>query len=248
MECVSATSYSLSINGQLHGFFNGKRDLRQGDPLSPFLFALCLEVLSRSLMHMSRSPTFGFHPKCLNMSLTHLVYADDLLIFSRGDYQSVSLVMKCLNEFGDMTDLRINQLKSNIYMASMDMRMRETILNLTGFGLGELTYCYLGIPLAFSKLRTSDYMLLDTVAANINAWPRATPSHAVKLKLIRSVLQGVECFWLSILPLPKNIIDRIYALCRRFVWPTKHLPIAWNMFHLPREDGGVGIKESNSLE
>lgn len=105
MECVTTTSYSLSINGQLHGFFNRNSGLRQGDHLSPFLFAICLEVLSRSFKHMSRSPALGFHSKCLNMRITHLDYADDLLIFSRGDFQSVSLIMNCLSEFGDMAGL-----------------------------------------------------------------------------------------------------------------------------------------------
>lgn len=98
--------------------------------------------------------------------------------------------------------------------------------------------------MASSKLKTSHYnMLLDAVAAKINAWPRASLSHAGKLEHIRSVLQGVECFWLSNLPLPKNIIDGICKLCRKFVSPTKHPPIAWNMLHKTREDGGWDLKD-----
>lgn len=227
MECVSSTFFSLSINGQFHGFFKGKRGLRQGDPLAPFLFALCLEVLSRSLKHMSRSPTFGFHPKCLNMRLTHLTYADDLPLFARGYVQSVSLVMNCLNKFEDMAGLRIKHMKSNIYIASVDEWVRSSILQLSRFCCGQLPFRYLGIPLASTKLKTSNYgKLLDVVATKINVWPRQTLSHAGKLELIRSVLQGVECFWLSILSMPKNIIDAIRALCRKFVWPTKHPLIA----------------------
>lgn len=244
MECVTTTTYSLLINGKAHGFFKGGRGLRQGDPLSPFLFALCLEVLSRSLKHMSRTPVYGFHPKCQNLRITHIAYADDLLLFARGDIQSVSLVMNCLNEFGDMAGLRVNHIKSSIYMASMEDWVREHILHITGFSCGQLPFRYLGIPLSSSKLNSSDYgMLLDAVRSKINSWPRHTLSHAGKLELIRSVLQGVECFWLSILPMPKNIIDEIRVLCRKFVWSTKHPPIAWDMLHKTRDDGGWGLKD-----
>lgn len=128
--------------------------------MTPFLFALCLEVLSTSLKNMSRSPAFGFHAKCQNMRLTHIAYADDLLLFARGDIQSVSLVMDCLNEFGDMAGLRVNQIKSRIYMASMETWVREYILDITGFSCVQLPFRYLDIPLASSKLKSSDYGIL----------------------------------------------------------------------------------------
>lgn len=62
------------------------------------------------------------------------------------------------------------------------------------------------------------------------------------MELIRSVVQGVECFWLAILPLPSNIIDKIYAICRNFIWETKRPPIAWNLVCKTKEDGGLGLK------
>lgn len=92
------TSYSISSNGTYHGLIVGKRGLRQGDPLSHFLFTFCLEVLSRSLKNMARSQAFGFYPRCNNLHRTHLAYVNDLLLFSRGDVQSVGLLMSCILE------------------------------------------------------------------------------------------------------------------------------------------------------
>ena len=85
MQCVSTTSYSISINGTLHGFFKGHQGLRQGDPISPFLFVLCLEYLSRKLGKLKLNPDFNFHPKCAELNSTHLAFADDLILFTRGD-------------------------------------------------------------------------------------------------------------------------------------------------------------------
>ncbi|XP_071728108.1 uncharacterized protein [Rutidosis leptorrhynchoides] len=59
MACVSSTSFSINVNGDLHGFFGGKRGLRQGDPMSPYLFTLVMEVLTLMLKrNISRAPEF----------------------------------------------------------------------------------------------------------------------------------------------------------------------------------------------
>ena len=79
MQCVTSTSYSLSINGSLHGFFKGK----QGDLTSPFLFVLCLEYLSRSLKDLKDNRDFNYHPMCKDLNNSYLAFADDLMLFSR---------------------------------------------------------------------------------------------------------------------------------------------------------------------
>ncbi|XP_075492649.1 uncharacterized protein LOC142530721 [Primulina tabacum] len=125
----------------------------------------------------------------------------------------------------------------------MDERTKQDILSITGFSPGSLPFRYLGIPLAARKLRSSDYCkLVDAIAAKINSWPRHSLSYAGKIELIRSVVQGIECYWLSILPIPNCVISSIYSLCRKFVWHSKHPPIAWENLCKSLEDGGLGLK------
>nr|XP_043615865.1 uncharacterized protein LOC122587764 [Erigeron canadensis] len=104
MECVASTSYSVSINGTLHGFFKGKRGLCQGDPLSPYLFTLVMEVLSLLLQRKIReSEVFQYHHLCSGLNITNICFADDLLIFLRGDANSARVVWEALEEFKNIS-------------------------------------------------------------------------------------------------------------------------------------------------
>ncbi|XP_056698136.1 uncharacterized protein [Spinacia oleracea] len=67
MECVFTPKFSLMLNGTMHGFFKSERGLRQGDPMSPLLFVLCMEYLSRILNRMSEFPQFQFHPRAFEL-------------------------------------------------------------------------------------------------------------------------------------------------------------------------------------
>lgn len=82
-ECLTSPRFSISLNGSLAGYFEGRKGLRQGDPLSPYLFVLAMEVFS-SLMndYISNNREFRFHFRCSKLKLTHLIFADCLLIFS----------------------------------------------------------------------------------------------------------------------------------------------------------------------
>ena len=252
MACIESTSYSLSYNGSLHGFFKGERGLRQGDPLSPYLFVLCLEYLSRSLGDLKHNPDFNFHPRCGGLKISHLAYADDLVLFSRGDPTSVSLIMDKLKYLGDCSGLSINLTKSSFHLAGVSNTYIEIIKGITGFSQGSFPFRYLGIPVADSRLNIAQYSpLIDKISYNLSAWAGATLSYAGRTELIKSVLQGVECFWLSILPIPSRVKSKIVQLCRNFLWSgkcttNKRPLVAWKEVTLPKVKGGLGLRDSKA--
>lgn len=92
MTCITTISYSVLVNGKLIPPFKAGKGLRQGDPMSPFIFSLSMEYLSRCLGSVVRVKEFSFHPKCKRTSTIPLLFADDLLIFSKGNRSSVALI------------------------------------------------------------------------------------------------------------------------------------------------------------
>ncbi|XP_024015937.1 uncharacterized protein LOC112089189 [Eutrema salsugineum] len=111
-ECISSPRYSISINGELAGFFPGKKVLRQGDSLSPYLFIMVMEVLSRMLEKAVVQHQTRLHPLCSTPRITHLLFADDLLVFSDGSRHSISGIKDTMASFKDMCGLDMNKEKS----------------------------------------------------------------------------------------------------------------------------------------
>ncbi|GFY85594.1 hypothetical protein Acr_04g0003320 [Actinidia rufa] len=198
IQCISTTAYSISINGSMHGFFKGKQGIRQGDPISPFLFVLCLEYLSRSLNQLKDNRDFKFHPRCQDLNITHLAFADDLMLFSRGDVESVQLLMNKMRRFGDYSGLRVSMEKSNLYASGIPRDDLEAIKAISGFSEGRFPFRYLGLLVASTKLTIAQFhSFTDKIAGYLNAWAGMKLSYAGRCELIRFILQGMECFWLA---------------------------------------------------
>nr|XP_043619797.1 uncharacterized protein LOC122591602 [Erigeron canadensis] len=126
-ECVSSTSFSISINGEIHCFFKGQRGLRQEDPLSPYLFTLIMEILTLILKRRVRdSESFIYHPKSLDV--INLCFADDLFIFLHGDVASASVIMDGLMEFKDVYGLSPSLEKSTTYFCNVLNYVKQDIL------------------------------------------------------------------------------------------------------------------------
>ncbi|CAK8572760.1 unnamed protein product [Lathyrus sativus] len=164
MAGVTTVSYKFNINGEYSEFLQAKRGIRQGDPISLFLFVILMEYMHRSLTKMQKNANFNHHAKCESLNLTNLTFADDALLFCRGDSISVGLMMKAFNIFSDSTDLVVNYSKCKIFFGGIDDNSKESIKTMSSFQEGSSPIKYLGVPLSSKKLNINHYIpLVDRI-------------------------------------------------------------------------------------
>ncbi|XP_071695601.1 uncharacterized protein [Rutidosis leptorrhynchoides] len=249
MACVTTTSFSININGELHGFFRGKRGLRQGDPLSPYLFTLVMEVLTLMIKrNINRSPGFKFHPKCDKLKIVNICFADDLFIFSHANSASVQIIRDSLEEFKRCSGLVPSLPKSTAFFCNVADPIKSNILMLLPFEEDKLPVRYLGVPLVSSRLMYRDCkILVERVKNKVDNWMNKFLSFAGRVQLITSVLTAMQIYWCSVFILPDMIIKDIEKLLRGFLWcqgPMKRgkAKVKWDDVCLPKDEGGLGIK------
>ena len=151
-----------------------------------------MEAFSRSLYVAANRQEFQFYPKCGEINLTHLCFADDMFLFAGGTKSSVQVIMDELNRFEIFSGLQVNKQKSATFLAGVNDDVKNDLLNTTGFSLGSFPMKYLGVPLISTRLSHSDCQpLLDKIMARIQSWTSRSLSYAGRLQLISSVLYSI---------------------------------------------------------
>lgn len=248
MECITTTSYHVIVNGQSTGSFKGNKGLRQGDPISPLLFVLGMEYLSRSLEFYTKKRGFEYHPNCRKLRLAHLMFADDLILFCKANMQSVNILMEAFEEFSLTSGMEANPHKSQIMIGGCNEEEEVKIRKRTNFEAGGFPFKYLGVPITANKLSKSEcFLMIEKIAGRIKLWKSRSLSYAGRLRLIQSVIFGIFNFWASIFLIPKGVTNTIITMCRDYLWGKeegKHsmAHVSWEDLCLPRKYGGTGIK------
>ncbi|CAL1356047.1 unnamed protein product [Linum trigynum] len=245
--CIKTAKFSICINGGLCGFFGAQRGVRQGDPLSPYLFTIAMEGLSLLLNRAAAEGTLPFHPQCKRVGLTHLCFADDLLIFTEGSGHAIHRVQEILKEFHSISGLKCNPSKCEVYFGGKSVLFKQATLQISGFAEGELPVRYLGVPLLSGKLPSSETdKLVAIITKKIQSWRAKKLSYAGRLQLISSVLMGTLQYWMQIFILPKKVIKQVQMLCSRFLWhggEEGRAKVGWDKMARPRGEGGLGLRD-----
>ena len=248
-ECITNLRFSIALNGSLVGNFKGGKGLRQGDLLSPYLFVLAMEVFSKLLSAKVReSQQFKFHPKCEGQQITHLSFADDLLILVAADIQSITLIRDALDEFKELSGLFINQSKSEVFCAVVSSSLKSQILSILNFKARSLPVRYIAMPLIIGKLFYQDCdPLIDKITTRIRSWTAKHLTFSGRLQLIESVLNSIQMYLSSIFILPKKVVKAIKQKFSRFLWKGQDegrggIKVSWEQVCLPKKEGGLGLK------
>ena len=221
MACVESVSYSFLINGTPQGSVIPSRGIRQGDPLSPYLFILCTEVLSSLCIHAQDNGTLaGIRVSRGSPFITHLLFADDTMFFCRSSEGGVAKLKEILNVYEAVSGQRINLQKSAITFSAktppeVKLRVKATLDIAAEGGAGK----YLGLPELFGlKKRDIFASILDRIRQKINSWTTRFLSGAGKQVLLKSVLAAMPSYSMSCFKLPASLCKQIQSLLTRFWW------------------------------
>ncbi|KAL0310172.1 UNVERIFIED_CONTAM: hypothetical protein Scaly_2954200 [Sesamum calycinum] len=252
-QCITTASFSISLNGAIHGFFTSTRGLRQGDPMSPYLFVLVMESLHLLIKSTTQNDTnFQFHWRCKELGIVNLCFADDLLLFCKADIHSATVLHGILQEFQRLAGLHANAQKSQIFFSKAALQVQHQIQSIFGFPQGTFPVRYLGVPLITSKLSRADCApLILKIEARIAGWNQLKLTYAGRTQLIKSVLSSIHQYWCSVFILPKGVIKTIEAKIRNFLWrggtESGGYKVAWEQVCKPTLHGGLGIRNIQTM-
>ena len=162
MACVRSISYSVLINGEPKGYFHVSKGLRQGDPISPYLFLLCAEGLHALLTRA----TFSRWIQGLSISregpkLTHLFFADDSVLFCRATLQDCNTIMEILRRYERASGQQINQDKTTIFFsASTSLVVQKDIQEALHLPVIKQYEIYLGLPSLVGRSKSTSFVQL----------------------------------------------------------------------------------------
>lgn len=250
MNNLNATRLSILINGISCGFFKPSRGIKQGDPLSPLLFILVSEALSRSLILKMGTGMLSPYSSGLHCPvITHLAFADDIIIFTNGSSSSLKALKETLRQYQAGSGQRINFNKSFFVTSKHCTAQRANSMSrILGMQRSTLPFRYLGVNLFCGRNRLSHYhRLLENVDERLLSWQRKLLSPGGRLTLIKHVLSTIPLYTMASFMLPRQVVKTLESKLAKFFWGTsdgkqKRHWASWNKICMPTEEGGLGVR------
>ncbi|KAL4360430.1 hypothetical protein GQ457_04G021670 [Hibiscus cannabinus] len=251
MECVTTITFSTRVNDKLTTEFTPQRGLRQGDPLSSFLFLLCMQGLSAALQAEQKAGNImGIQASQQGPRINHLFYADESIIFVCNSVQEFTRLKEVLHIFAYSSGQRINFDKSTVFFSPNTMAAHRQRL-LSTLPLYEVLDpgIYLGAPLKVGKNKTNVFNYInETVDKRIDRWTKRLLSFGGREIFLKSVAQALPQYIMSCYLLPRIITDRITSSMRRYWWTGKANDRGWALMArdkicTPKNAGGLGLRD-----
>jgi hypothetical protein len=254
--CISTPSLSILLNGSPFGCISPSRGLRQGDPLSHFLFILGVEVFSRLMFKEEREGSIqGLKIARSCPAIHHLPFADDLLIFGKATATVAAAINSCLIKYYKWSSQLINPSKSSIKFSRNTWPSRIAAISVTfPYPSNHGISMYLGLPILMGNAKKRAFQgLIDKVKSRIEGWRAKTLSQAGRLTLIKSVAVALPSYAMSTFLLPSSFCFELDRIFKNFWWgfpahKNKNLSLkAWDSLCMPKVLGGLGLRKMKEV-
>ncbi|XP_062094182.1 uncharacterized protein LOC133800245 [Humulus lupulus] len=255
MKCVSTSTFSLLLNGAKAGNLTPSRGLRQGDPLSPALFIIATDVLSRLLLRAeSQRKIYGVKVARRGNPITHLLFVDDIVLFGKVFEREAQNLMECLDIFCSSSGERVSKPKFAVHFS-------KSVPNAKRMALAEFLQMprvkgecpHLGLPLLASRSRAKDLrFILDKVNDRVQGWKANMLSKAGRSTLVQAVGFSLISYVAASGPMPCSLHESVDKAIRSFWWgdtATKRImhTLSWGKLCMPKLSGGLGFRTSKTI-
>ncbi|VFQ83814.1 unnamed protein product [Cuscuta campestris] len=255
MANLVGTHLSILINGTPAGFFQMKRGVKQGDPLSPLLFFINSEGFTRMINLHMKSTYLGSYNTGNHPLISHLAFADDLVVFLNGDTRNLKKFRRILEDYQKGSGQQVNLNKSSFYTGK---KVNQTKIASMSRSLcmdhGTLPFTYLGATMVKGKLRKQHCSkLLNHFDRYLNSWFSTTLNPTGRLVLIKHVLSSIPLHITAVHTIPQSIIQILHRKMANFLWgfkngkPKYHWS-KWNNLCVPTNEGGLNLKSLEDLQ
>ena len=257
--CILSPSFSVLINGQPSPKFKSFRGIRQGCPMSPYLFVLTineLSILLNEALQANQLQGISLGPNC--PSVHSLLFADDLLVCGHATYQEAQTMASLIQHFCALSGQTPIWNKSAILFSN---HVSQNIINNINqvFPVANLdaNFTHLGHPLILpAKNRGAAYnFVLDKFLNKLPSYKANMLSHAARLELIRSVFSAIPVYYMANILFLKKFIGKLTSIIRNFWWTgiretdsERSLCLrAWKDITNSKSEGGLGIRNLKAV-
>ncbi|XP_026439725.1 uncharacterized protein LOC113338544 [Papaver somniferum] len=245
---LSSARISVLINGSPEGFFSITRGLHQGDPLSPLIFVLIENILSRNLSKLFAKRSMHNMVSKKGVAPTHLLFADDILVFCRGNLHSLQNLKTMLNVYEKVSGQCVNYSKSKFYYSGGTYSRSIAIANYLDMERDLFPDKYLGIQLKPGiVLHIHVRQVVEKIMDKLASWKGKLLIFQARLVLIRSVIASYVIHSMAIYKWPCNIIKQVERAIRNFLWSDdaeklKFFTVLYENLCCSRREGGLGLR------
>lgn len=248
--CITSVKVSILVNGAPTEEFVPQKGLRQGDPLSPFLFLVAAEGLNLLLSRaLEKGLIKGASVGSEQLGISHLQFADDTIIFCEGELEEVMNIKRVLRCFEVLSGLRINYHKSVVCGVGIQEEQTKVFAEALNCLSKKRPFNFLGLPLGASIRRRSTWSpVVDKIQKKLSSWKRKLMSFAGRLTLIKSALSNLPTYFLYFFKMPKGVVKTISKLQAKFLWGGSdssrkvHL-VKWREVTNSKNQCGLGVRD-----